>query len=1101
MVVSCLPVGDSDVNLLSLQLHNELINNVEQLKARRLGQIEMDVCPSAPGEVPASYTKMNVCELMSSNKNYNAYVYFHPMYSTPPSQNSLEVNESAMTPHDPIKVFRDNIERCAVFGHDVIVSGGRPKRVREGTSTNDPNPLYFRCQCAKLYTGKKVNLSSGKVIPRDDYRTATITNDAKNNRAGSKGRHGSHRTDSVRCFTKEEPKCGFQLSIFHNKFGFYIKTKNGNPYHEHHASRLHLRMPSRLVGSKEVTIIQDLNSAKALSGVAANTHFVRTKRRGTPTLLSNAQIKYIGSKYKKKKKKGPSTDVVGEETSSLDDLLEHLEETDSSYITLLQRVKKVVTDTSCTINEATREGLVDKEIGSSSNEATALGPFDADGSCTRNNPIIISQLVNETCIDNKVTEDIYQVDTSAENDALIVADGARRKQKIDDEQDMVVSLAYVTPFELRQFKLFHLVLHIDATADTNNEGRPLLTVTAKDSNGKMFTVLRAFLANEQAWSFKWLFQSVFPVLLGQRYLNDVKIVLGDGDPQQISQLEDAIDKHFTNVYRTRCSWHIIDRGWTKKVDLKLGGKSSRKRAPYMKGKPRKKSAPLTEINKVARKVYRWLFSWAQAGHCETLEEFVVSKALLVSFVESKEVTALLGSTLVESILDFIRQHVEHHEDRFCYYKRHSIFHLETHSNTSHEGTNNGLFNCAAPVMPTNSMEKAAKTLAFNADLKTQNTMIKMQDKFASKKLWSSSPTSDYVTDLAESLILTEWRKADNYDSYRYGATNWYVCHVNNRSAPKPLDDGSDDDWEQGSDVDDNKWQKEYQHDKGTGLDVAEQRLRKFGVIPKFKRVYQVSVNKQHSLQCTCRKHERMGLPCRHIGSVIKKNDVMNSMYNDGFPLTSVKVFWRIEYYLFGMSVSPMHSDIRKTLFTLSRNDTTGVACPDLQPLPSFDVPDFVVQLFHSPAECRVLNYNDVLSTSSLRNLQDKFNRERFGDLGTVPVGLSQLSQLADDSCGGDDTFGFAMATDDNDDANPDNTSSSVLSSMFYQMAESINNSNSKERYENEAVAFFNDMIAKAGGDCDANKKRRGKRISMFPANSRRKKTHGTKHMKKGYKYL
>lgn len=219
MGVSCHPAGVGN-SPPSVQLHDQLLNNVKELKARRLGKLEMDVCLSVPGLAPSSYTKSNVCALMCSHKNSNVYIYLDPKYSTPPSFNSQEENESVKTPQDPVQYLRDNLERASFSGHDLIVSGGRSKRQREGTKTNDPNPLYFRCQCSKLYTGNKVDRSSGKVIGRDDYRTSTITNDAKNNRAGSKGKHGSHRTDSVRCFTKQEPKCGFNLSVFHNEFGY-----------------------------------------------------------------------------------------------------------------------------------------------------------------------------------------------------------------------------------------------------------------------------------------------------------------------------------------------------------------------------------------------------------------------------------------------------------------------------------------------------------------------------------------------------------------------------------------------------------------------------------------------------------------------------------------------------------------------------------------------------------------------------------------------------------------------------------------------------------------------------------------------------------------
>ena len=40
------------------------------------------------------------------------------------------------------------------------------------------------------------------------------------------------------------------------------KAANGDPYHEFHESREHIRMPSKLVEDKESTIVQDINSAE-----------------------------------------------------------------------------------------------------------------------------------------------------------------------------------------------------------------------------------------------------------------------------------------------------------------------------------------------------------------------------------------------------------------------------------------------------------------------------------------------------------------------------------------------------------------------------------------------------------------------------------------------------------------------------------------------------------------------------------------------------------------------------------------------------------------------------------------------------------------------
>ena len=657
---------------------------------------------------------------------------------------------------------------------------------------------------------------------------------------------------------------------------------------------------------------------------------------------------------------------------------------------------------------------------------------------------------------------------------------------------------------MKQFKLFHCVLHIDATADSNNEGRPLVTVTAKDSNGRMFTVLRAFLPNEQAWSFKWLFQVVFTSLLGVEYLNDVKIMLGDGCPQQISQIEDAIDKYYSHVYRTRCSWHIIDRGWYAKVNIEMGGKSRRKRRLGLKGARRNPAKELTERNKVARKLYRWMFSWAQAGHCETLEEFQVSKALYLKFLKSKEVTTLLGTGCVDTLVGFLRQHVSPHEDRFCYYRRRGLFHLESHSNTSHEGTNNALFNCAAPVMPTNSVEKAAKTLYLNADVKTRNTCIKMCEKNSSRKLWSSSPTSDFVTDLCESLLMTEWSKADDYISYRSRCDQWFVCHVNekkdrviaasNDSATELESDDGDTDWWEGGFDEENETLEE---DKMT---ETEKKIQKFGVIPKFRRVYEVRINEMNCLSCSCLKHSRMGYPCRHIGSVMKNDASFKLCYAAGFPLTSVIVFWRQEYYLYGMSSNPLYFPIQKTLWSLSRNDTTGVPCPVLPEQDKYEVPEYILELLGSPAECRVLNYTDSLSSVSLRELMDRRNANRMLDNADVPMGLSQTSHFDDDvnvtfgEYDDDGAFGYVMNQDGIPKPGDQASTKEILSSAFYDAVEAIHNSNSKGKYEQELLAVFHELQMRANADCDANKKRAGKRISMFPPNSKRKKTHGTKHM-------
>ena len=315
-----------------------------------------------------------------------------------------------------------------------------------------------------------------------------------------------------------------------------------------------------------------------------------------------------------------------------------------------------------------------------------------------------------------------------------IVDDHQHVLQIQDTQEMMVGIAYGRPFELQQFSLFHVCMHIDATADSNKEGRPLVTVTSKDSYGHMFFVLSAFLPSEQSWACKWLFQTVFPALIGKDVLDKISVVITDGDSQEITQLENAVEKFFRNVYRLRCSWHIIDRGWQKRVKIPLGGQVRRKRPDHLHGQSRRKASALTELNKTARTIYRWIFSWAQPSYCESEEEYFVSKALFMQFIQSHQVQDLLGSVSVQSIVSFVRENVFPHEDRFCYYKRHGLFHLETHTNCGHEGTNNGIKNCSSPVMPQNRLDTAIKTLNLNADVKAQNTQIMVCSKSNSKKI-------------------------------------------------------------------------------------------------------------------------------------------------------------------------------------------------------------------------------------------------------------------------------------------------------------------------------------------------------------------------------
>ena len=74
-----------------------------------------------------------------------------------------------------------------------------------------------------------------------------------------------------------------------------------------------------------------------------------------------------------------------------------------------------------------------------------------------------------------------------------------------------------------------------------------MTVDAKDSNGNMFIFLRGFITNQQSWMFRWVFSVVFPRLIPKHVLSKVRTVITDGDPQDFSQVDYAIESVIPNA--------------------------------------------------------------------------------------------------------------------------------------------------------------------------------------------------------------------------------------------------------------------------------------------------------------------------------------------------------------------------------------------------------------------------------------------------------------------------------------------------------------------------------------------------------------------------
>ena len=98
---------------------------------------------------------------------------------------------------------------------------------------------------------------------------------------------------------------------------------------------------------------------------------------------------------------------------------------------------------------------------------------------------------------------------------------------------------------------------MDTVSCTNSDKRPLLSISGRDSFGKMFIILRAFLPNEMTWVFQKIFRIVLPTLFPLYLLSQVKDIIIDGRPQEFMQIDIAKETHFKNILRMRCGSHLV----------------------------------------------------------------------------------------------------------------------------------------------------------------------------------------------------------------------------------------------------------------------------------------------------------------------------------------------------------------------------------------------------------------------------------------------------------------------------------------------------------------------------------------------------------------
>ena len=340
-----------------------------------------------------------------------------------------------------------------------------------------------------------------------------------------------------------------------------------------------------------------------------------------------------------------------------------------------------------------------------------------------------------------------------------------------------------------------------------------------------------------------VFSVVFPRLIPKHVLSKVKIVITDGDPQEFSQVDNAIESVIPNAKRVRCGWHIVHKGFDKYIDTTFPDIAT------------------SIINDHKKIIKNWMYSWMKRI-CPTYLQYKYSRYLFMKYIFSSQVVHLFGLAFSNNVAMFVRKHVLLHEKYFLYNQRSHIRHYGEYSNTPLEGTNFGLKHSSISTHPGLSMDSSMVILSLLSDkhVKKVNSNVIKQNK--RKCMNYTNEVHDKLTVRASSMISNLVALTHRYKCIRVSDKEWNVRKIS---------------------------------------DSTQNRRGIMSCIPDFdvlQTVYVMDTTKDNikQLGCSCTYTTVYGLPCVHSLVVAKTFDPNLTYINHN----DVSVRWLKSYYLYSL---------------------------------------------------------------------------------------------------------------------------------------------------------------------------------------------------------
>ena len=474
----------------------------------------------------------------------------------------------------------------------------------------------------------------------------------------------------------------------------------------------------------------------------------------------------------------------------------------------------------------------------------------------------------------EVTERVPNVTATYEQ---LLEQGQERERRLESYRlsklRVMVGAAWMRREDLLKFLRFPEVLFIDATHKSNNEGRPLLLICGRDSNGKVFVVLRILMPNETASFYRWVFLDLLPSMLGKDNLKRVVLTLTDGDAQEFNAVDEAIFRYINKTLRGRCMQHILEKSYEK--DGPLDSDFNEK----AKGKA------------IALEVKRWVRSWSNGESCGLDSQYHLSKQLLLSELNNNAVVRqTLGDVAIRKLVRWIQHSILDHELQYAFYRKLYIRCFDEYVTNATEGMNYAAKHSAMSAKPSDSLATAAKAMHSHEDIKSREFQHQIAKKVSSTPLYIQDGVGHdasclgRLTRVCQDLLIQQYSQKNKYTVVRVSAYQFLV---------------------------------------GRDQAVAfrpENCPDAFKGRPKFREIHVVELKEASRgnwvLVCSCGYKHRYGILCRHLFSI-----------EDEYDLADIACRWQLMYA--AHAYAPGKTDITKAYINAIAADHNGIRVKDV----------------------------------------------------------------------------------------------------------------------------------------------------------------------------